>query len=294
MSGPEIPSQAGPRRSSGIGRELWAVARLDLADVRRSRWLVLCVFVYALLGVGFVLIGMRESSVLGFSGMGRTLLSMIHALLLLLPLLALTATGQVINRARDDGTLELVFSHPVRRGVYFAAVTITRYLVLVVPLVLVLLVMALAGQLSFGEGIQWAFLFQSIAICASLLAAFVGLGLMVSTFVRSQARAIIWLLVLWAAGAALLDFGLIGLMLQWRLNAQTVFLIAALNPVQAARMALLSGASSELSALGPVGFYLSNKVGAGALLALGLVWPTVVGAIAWLVALRSFRRADIV
>lgn len=294
MSGPETPSQAGRRRSSGIGRELWAVARLDLADVRRSRWLVLCVFVYALLGVGFVLIGMRESSVLGFSGMGRTLLSMIHALLLLLPLLALTATGQVINRARDDGTLELVFSHPVRRGVYFAAVTITRYLVLVVPLVLVLLVMALVGQLSFGEGIQWAFLFQSIAISASLLAAFVGLGLMVSTFVRSQARAIIWLLVLWAAGVALLDFGLIGLMLQWRLNAQTVFLIAALNPVQAARMALLSGASSELSALGPVGFYLSNKVGAGALLALGLVWPTVVGALAWLVALRSFRRADIV
>lgn len=294
MSGPAAPTQDRPRRSASLGRELWAVARLDLADVRRSRWLVLCVFVYALLGVGFVLIGMRESSVLGFSGMGRTLMSMIHALLLLLPLLALTATGQVINRARDDGTLELVFSHPVRRGVYFTAVTLTRYMVLVVPLVVVMVAMAVAGQLAFGEAIQWAFLFQSLAICAALLAAFVGLGLMVSTFVRSQARAIIWLLVIWAAGVALLDFGLIGMMLQWRMNAATVFLIAALNPVQAARMALLSGASSELSALGPVGFYLSNKVGAGALLALGLVWPTVVGALAWLVALRSFRRADIV
>ncbi|MCC7111917.1 MAG: ABC transporter permease subunit, partial [Deltaproteobacteria bacterium] len=188
------------------------MARLDLADVRRSRWLVLCVFVYALLGVGFVLIGMRESSVLGFSGMGRTLMSMIHALLLLLPLLALTATGQVINRARDDGTLELVFSHPVRRGVFFTAVTLTRFMVLVVPLVVVMVAMAVAGQLAFGEAIQWAFLFQSLAICAALLAAFVGLGLMVSTFVRSQARAIIWLLVIWAAGVALLDFGLIGMM----------------------------------------------------------------------------------
>lgn len=294
MSGPAAPTQDRPRRSASLGRELWAVARLDLADVRRSRWLVLCVFVYALLGVGFVLIGMRESSVLGFSGMGRTLMSMIHALLLLLPLLALTATGQVINRARDDGTLELVFSHPVRRGVFFTAVTLTRFMVLVVPLVVVMVAMAVAGQLAFGEAIQWAFLFQSLAICAALLAAFVGLGLMVSTFVRSQARAIIWLLVIWAAGVALLDFGLIGMMLQWRMNAATVFLIAALNPVQAARMALLSGASSELSALGPVGFYLSNKVGPGALLALGLVWPTVVGALAWLVALRSFRRADIV
>ncbi|MCC7069831.1 MAG: ABC transporter permease subunit [Deltaproteobacteria bacterium] len=282
------------RRGPSVGAELWAVARLDLADVRRSRWLVLCVLIYALLGVGFVLVGMRESSVLGFSGMGRVLLSMIHALLLLLPLLALTATGQVINRARDDGTLELVFSHPVRRSVYFGAVTLTRYVVLVVPLVVVMVAMALIGRVAFGEVILWSFLFQSLAICASLVAAFVGLGVLVSTFVRSQARAVIWLLVLWAMGVALVDFGLIGLMLQWRLNAQTVFLLAALNPVQAARMALLSGASAELSALGPVGFYLANKVGAGALLALGLVWPALVGLSSWLMALRSFRRADIV
>ncbi len=282
------------RRAPSVAAELWAVARLDLADVRRSRWLVLCVLIYALLGVGFVLVGMRESSVLGFSGMGRVLLSMIHALLLLLPLLALTATGQVINRARDDGTLELVFSHPVRRAVYFSAVTLTRYVVLVVPLVVVMVVMALIGRVAFGDVIMWPFLFQSLAVCASLVAAFVGLGVLVSTFVRSQARAVIWLLVLWALGVALVDFGLIGLMLQWRLNAQTVFLLAALNPVQAARMALLSGASAELSALGPVGFYLANKVGAGALLALGLAWPALVGVAAWLVALRSFRRADIV
>ena len=293
MTAPAPPRPA-PRRAPSVGAELWAVARLDLADVRRSRWRVLCVLIYALLGVGFVLVGMRESSVLGFSGMGRVLLSMIHALLLLLPLLALTATGQVINRARDDGTLELVFSHPVRRAVYFSAVTLTRYVVLVVPLVVVMLVMALIGRVAFGEIILWRFLFQSLAICAALVAAFVGLGILVSTFVRSQARAVIWLLVLWALGVALVDFGLIGLMLQWRLNAQTVFLLAALNPVQAARMALLSGASAELSALGPVGFYLANKVGAGALLALGLVWPALVGVSSWLLALRSFRRADIV
>lgn len=275
-------------------RELWAVARLDLADVRRSRWLLLCIAVYLLLACGFVLVGMRESSVMGFSGMGRALLSMVHALLLLLPLLALTATGQVINRARDDGTLELVFSHPVRRGVYFTAVTITRSAVLIAPLVVTMLGMALLGRVAFGEAVQWTFLTQSLAVSASLLWAFVGLGLLVSTLVRSQARAIIWLLVLWALAVALLDFGLVALMLQWRVNAQTVFLVAALNPVQAARMALLSGASAELSALGPVGFYLANRVGAGALLALGLVWPAVVGAVSWLVALRSFRRADIV
>ena len=90
------------------------------------------------------------------------------------------------------------------------------------------------------------------------------------------------------------DFALVGLMLQWRLNPQTVFLLAALNPVQSARMALLSGAAPELSVLGPVGFYLTNRVGAGALFAVGTLWPAVLGAAAWALAFRSFRRADIV
>ena len=279
---------------SAVGRELYAVARLDFAEVRRSRWMGFCVAVYALLGGGFVFVGMRESSVMGFSGMGRVLMSMVHTLLLLLPLLALTATGQLINRARDDGTLELLFSHPVRRGVYFSAVTLTRFVVLTIPLVVLMLAMALLGRFAFGEQINWAFLFQSLAICSALMLAYVGIGVAVSTLVRSQPRSVITVLLVWALGAALLDFGLVAVMLQWRVNAQTVFLLASLNPVQAARMALLAGASSELSVLGPVGFYLSNRIGAGGLFTLGIVWPAVLGIAAWLVALRSFRRADIV
>ena len=94
--------------------------------------------------------------------------------------------------------------------------------------------------------------------------------------------------------AKLIRFGLISVMLQWRVNPETVFLLASLNPIQAARMALLSGASSELSVLGPVGFYLSNRVGAQGLYALGVLWPFTLGGVAWAIALVSFRRADIV
>lgn len=275
-------------------REILAAARLDLAEVRRSRWLLFCGIVYALLAAVFVLVGMRESMMMGFTGMGRVLLSFCHALVLLLPLLALTATGQVINHARDDGTLELLFSLPLRREAYFAAVSITRYLVLAVPLAGLLLAMALLGRLAFGQAIPWGFLLRAVAISSALLLAFVGLGILVSTTVRSGARAMIWLLLLWALGVALLDFALVGLMLQWRLHPQSVFLLASINPVQAARMALLSGLQPELSVLGPVGFFLSNRIGAGALFALGTTWPAVLGFGAWALALRSFRRGDIV
>ena len=146
MSRPEV---------TGTQRIL-ALARLDLADVLRSRWLLLCVGLYAVLAALFVLVGMRESGVLGFTGMGRVLLSLCHALLLLLPLLALTGSGQVVNRAREDGTLELLFSHPVDRRDYFTAVTTVRFLSLFAPLLLLLFTAQLYSRTLSMTGITGA------------------------------------------------------------------------------------------------------------------------------------------
>jgi len=274
--------------------DLIAVARLDLAELRRSRWLAVSLGIYAVLAGIFVLVGLRESSVLGFTGMGRVLFSLCHVLVLVLPLLALLVTGQVIGRAREDGALEFLFSQPVRRRSYFVAITGVRYLALALPLCAVLFGLALFARVAWGQAIPWDFLWRSSAVTAALLWAFSGLGMLVSAGVRSQARALTYLILLWAAAVALLDFALIGLMLQWRLNPQTVLLLASLNPVQAARLALLSSAQPDLATLGPVGFWIAHRFGAGALLALGLLWPAIFGTVTWAWALRIFRRGDVV
>ena len=57
----------------------------------------------AVLAALFVLVGLRESSVLGFTGVGRVLFSLCHAFVLWLPLLALVGTGTAIARARERG-----------------------------------------------------------------------------------------------------------------------------------------------------------------------------------------------
>ncbi len=271
-----------------------AVARLEIAEVVRSRWLVVCLALYAVLASIFVLVGLRESSVMGFTGMGRVLFSLCHALVLLLPLVALAVTAQVVNRARDDGTLELWMSQPIRRGGYFAAVTLVRYLTLTLPLIALLVGLGLLGRLLFAQPIPWAFVGRASAVSASLLWAFVALGLAISVRVRSPARAMTYVVVLWAAAVALLDFALIGAMLSWRLEPRAVLLLASLNPVQTARLALLSAAEPELSNLGPVGFFLANRIGTAGLVGLGLAWPCVFGAATWSLALRSFRRGDLV
>ena len=273
--------------------EFFASVRLDLADVRRSRWLILCLGLYAAMGTVFVLVGLRESTLLGFTGMGRVLLSVTHALVILLPLLALGATGQVVNRARDEGELELLFTMPLHRSTYFAAVCLTRYLVLLLPLVAVLGALGAIGRLWFGQSVPWFFLGRSIAVSASLLFTFTCIGLALSSLVRHQARALMWLLLTWATAVAFLDFGIIGLMLRWRLNPRLVFLLAGANPLQAARMALLSGLDGDLGTLGPVGFFLATRVGAPALFAFGTLWPVVAGLLALLIGLWHFCRADL-
>jgi ABC-type transport system involved in multi-copper enzyme maturation permease subunit len=273
--------------------EVAAVARLDLGEVRRSRWLVLCLLVYALLGGVFVLVGLRESSVLGFTGIGRVLFSMCHALVLFLPLLALLATVQAVNRARDDGSLELFLSHPIGRGAFLTGVTLVRLLVLIAPLALVLSALGMVG-VARGHAVPWAFFARALAICASLLCAYVGIGLATSVLVRNAAKAMTAVFLVWMASVALLDFAGIALLLQWRLPPQAVFALATANPVQAARLALLSTAEPTLATLGPVGFYLAHRLGADALLGLGILWPAAVGAVGWLAAWRAFRRGDVV
>jgi len=273
-------------------RQVLAVARLDLAEVLRSRWLAVCALVYAALAGVLVLVGLRESNLLGFTGMGRVLLAFSHALVLILPLLALAATGQVVSRARDEGTLELLLSQPIRRSAWLAGVTIVRYAALLVPLVVLVVAMGIYGQ-ARGQTIPWGFVWRVIVISAALLWAFVGVGVAISVVVRNQARAITYVILVWALAVALIDVGLIGMMLRWRLEPHAVFALAALNPVQDARLALLADLEPDLSTLGPVGFYLSTKIGQGNLFLLGVAWPAVVGTVAWVLGLWTFRRGDV-
>ena len=73
-----------------------------------------------------------------------------------------------------------------------------------------------------------------------------------------------------------------------------MFLLTALNPVEAARLALLTGIDPDLSVLGPVGFWIANALGPRATLAVGVAWPFAVGSAAIGLALGRLNRSDLV
>ena len=86
----------------------WALLRLELADAVRSRWLSFVLLSYTLVFGAFGWLGLRESSVLGFTGLSRVVLNAANAVVVLLPLVALVATSQAVVRARSSGLFELI------------------------------------------------------------------------------------------------------------------------------------------------------------------------------------------
>jgi len=274
-------------------RQVHAIARLDLAEVLRSRWLAVSGVGYAVLAIAMIAVGEREAPLLGFTGSARVLFSLAHALMLVVPLIALTATAPAITRARDDGSLELLFAQPLSRSSYLLAITLVRGVAIIAPVALVFVTVAAWGVLAHGQAIPWGYLGRVLGVIAALAWAFVGIGTLISTAVRHPVRMLTYVVLVWAAAVALVDAGLIGLMLRWRLEPHIVFGLAALNPIEDARLALLSGVEPDLETLGPVGLLLSQRVGDRGLYILGIAGPLAWGTLAWLAALLHFRRTDI-
>ena len=89
-------------------------------------------------------------------------------------------------------------------------------------------------------------------------------------------------------------FALVGVLLRFRLAPEVVFALAAANPVEAARIAILGAVDPDLSVLGPVGFWLAHTLGPTLGLAIGAAWPAFLGTLAMWRAHRSLVTTDLV
>ncbi len=272
-----------------------ALFRLELADALRSRWVIVTGGVYAVLFALFIWLGLRENAVLGFTGLSRVVLNLANAVTLAVPLVALVATSQCIVRARQSGFFEMMLTQPARRSDWFVSVIASRFIVVIGPLVVLCIGAAIVGSIVDPSDSELVpVVLRCLATTAALAWAFVGIGLWVSSATRSPERATVLALVAWLGASALHDFALIGVLLRFKLAPVFVFTIAALNPAESARIAILSGVDPDLSALGPVGFWLANALGPQLALLVGIVWPVLLGSFALWRASRRLSKSDLV
>lgn len=271
-----------------------AFLRLELADALRSRWVALTGLIYAGLAGAFVWFGLRESTVLGFTGLSRVLLNLANAIILVFPLVVLVATHAAVVRARTSGFCELMLTQPVKRSTWFLSLLASRLLVLVGPLLALLIGCFVAAFFVEPEPGLGLIALKSVGVSVALVFAFIGLGLLISTYARNAERAMVWALLVFVVTAALHDVLLITVLLRTSMPPQLVFALSALNPVEAARVGILASTDPELSVLGPVGFWLANSLGPGLALTVAIAWPATLGAIATSLALRRAQRMDLI
>lgn len=271
-----------------------AFARLELMDALRSKWLVFASVLYLGLLATFVWLGLRESTVLGFTGLSRVLLNLSNAVIVVFPLVVLIGTHSAIVRARTSGFCELMLTQPVRRSTWFWGLLWSRVVVLVAPLVVILLGCAMAAAFVEEEPGLAGVAARSLGITTALIFAFLGVGLWISARAKTLERAVVLALLAWVVTAAVHDMFLIALLLRTTLPPHLVFLLSALNPSEAARVGLLTSVDPELSALGPVGFWLANRLGPSLALAVAIGWPLTVGLFGSWRAARVLEKADLV
>jgi ABC-type transport system involved in multi-copper enzyme maturation permease subunit len=116
-------------------------------------------------------------------------------------LLALLVTCDTVGKEREQGTLQLVLSYPVRRSIILLGEYIAAMLVVLVPIVLCVIlflaVSAVTGRIAL-DGNIFAGVAMFIVTLALLISTATATGLMITSLVRSSTTALTIGLFIWA------------------------------------------------------------------------------------------------
>ncbi len=271
---------------------LFAAEELKIA--LRSRWTQIFAVVFAVLACGVSGAGYVISGGHGVQDFSRTAASLVHLVVLIVPLISLMLG--VLSLSLERGAAEVVFALPVSRRTILAGRLLGLFL-------------ALALAQSFGFGLAGLLVYTQsgpegvadflIVLAASLVATAIFLALAAllaaDAFGRRRTRALALALVTWLVCEVFVDLAALGLatLLSSGAASRVVILASLVNPIGALRtgaLLLVEGTGAFGAASLALLRFTHGPAGAGALIALSLlVWIAVPAF--W--AGRRLERADI-
>lgn len=255
--GRQIGSSAVP-----LGRvfSVFIVARRELREAILSRWFLLYTVAFAALGLGVSYISAVGSGGTGLAGFGRTTAGLVNLILLMVPLMALTAGAGSIVSDRERGMLAYLLAQPVSRF----EVLLGKYLGLAGALLACIcfglggcaLVLAWKGQATEPSSILWL-----AGLSFGLSLGMLSVGLLVSTLARRVSVAVGTAIFVWLTLVFVSDLGLMAGTLAFKLRIETLFGLSLVNPLQVFKMWALHAIGATLDVLGPAGLYASEELG---------------------------------
>ncbi|MAI33281.1 MULTISPECIES: ABC transporter permease [Marinobacter] len=233
---------------------IWTIARKELSDSLRNRWLMAISLVFATLALGIAWFGAAASGQVGYASTPATIASLASLGIFLIPLIALLLAYDAIVGEEEGGTLLLLLTYPLSRSQLLLGKFLGHGLTL-----------ALATVIGFGvAGVAIAVLVEDVAI-ASLAAAmlrfigstvllgwgFIALAYVISVRVSEKPIAAGLALAIWFFFVLIFDLMLLGTLVasEGQFSAELLPWLLMLNPTDIYRLLniVAFGDSAQLS-----------------------------------------------
>ncbi len=235
------------------------IARKELRDAVKSRWLLAFAVTFAVIALALSRV-QGDAGDIGDQGFNRTTAGLINLCLLLVPLLSLVLGAAAIAGERERGTLATLLSQPISATELllgkFAGLAIAVWGAIALGFGTAGLLVAFFQPLTDIEH----YLFF-VLLSAVLAAAMLSLGLLISVLVDTRVKALAGAVLLWFFFVLLYDLGAIGIALSVSSSGRTLVGVAVFNPVESVRILAIMSLESNLEVLGPVGSYLTERLG---------------------------------
>lgn len=271
--------------------QIWNIARKELSDGLRNRWLLAISLVFAILAVGIAWFGAAASGQVGFASIPATLASLASLATFLMPLIALLLAYDAIVGEDEGGTLMLLLTYPLGRGQLLLGKFVGHGLILALATLIGFGGAALAIALLVAE-VDLALLvvgfgrFMLSSIVLGLV--FLAFAYVVSSKVAEKSRAAGLALGIWFLFVLVFDLALLGILVlsEGSFNPDLLPWLLLCNPVDVYRLINLTGFEASENATGVMTLGADLPVGSLMLWAVLLIWALV----PLLLAYGVFRR----
>ncbi|WP_449284517.1 ABC transporter permease [Marinobacter sp. PE14] len=256
---------------------IWTIARKELSDSLRNRWLMAISLVFATLALGIAWFGAAASGQVGYASTPATIASLASLGIFLIPLIALLLAYDAIVGEEEGGTLLLLMTYPISRSQLLLGKFLGHGLTL-----------ALATLIGFGvAGVAIALLVEDVAIVSLATAmfrfiastvllgwGFIALAYVISVRVSEKPIAAGLALAIWFFFVLIFDLMLLGTLVasEGQFSAELLPWLLMLNPTDIYRLLniVAFGDSAQLSGVLSLGADL--PIGAAGLWAGLVLW----------------------
>lgn len=274
-------------------KQFTSILKLDLYQTLRTKGF----WIYSLLFGGFVaflfMSGITETQIIGFVGLGRLMVTFMQVCMVIIPIYVLITVVRSIVGDKESNVMEYMLSMPVSLSEFYWGKFLSKFIVTFIPLFVSLLGAVIWGSITQLD-VPWDMFFLYSGLLAAMVFCFLGIGMLISVYARSQDMAVSFAFVLWLILVAFIDLLLMGMMLKFRMDPNWVIGLGMLNPLQVFRVGVLVLFDPKLTVMGPAAYFILDTVNRGLFIVFSLVYPALLGfGMAWW-GNRRFNKEDVV